>query len=57
MDAALEAMGLTGDYAVAEREAAVAAGREEQRGALKRIEKMRCFSLKPTQREIFRGVA
>ncbi|CDJ38514.1 phenylalanyl-tRNA synthetase beta chain, putative [Eimeria tenella] len=53
LDAALEAMGLIGDYVVAERQAAVAAGREEQQEALKTFENMRIFSLKPTQLPTF----
>lgn len=51
LDAAFEALGLIGDYAVAERQAAFAAGKEEHRDSLRCLEKMRCFSLTPTNRE------
>ncbi|XP_026193303.1 phenylalanine--tRNA ligase beta subunit [Cyclospora cayetanensis] len=53
VDAALEALGLIGDYEVAERKNAVAAGREEQRDALKNSEKMRIFSLRTTNLPTF----
>lgn len=53
LDAALEALGLIGDYAVAERHAALAAGKDEQRSTLQSIYKMRTFSLKPTTLQTF----
>ncbi|KAL8273538.1 hypothetical protein Esti_002604 [Eimeria stiedai] len=48
LDATMEALGFVGDYAVAERQAALAAGKEEQKETLRSLERMSQFSLKPT---------
>ncbi|KAL8425430.1 hypothetical protein Efla_003658 [Eimeria flavescens] len=54
LDALFEALGYVGDYAVAERQAALAAGKEEQKGeTLRCFERMNQFSLRPTQLATF----
>ncbi|KAL8445311.1 hypothetical protein Emed_005738 [Eimeria media] len=53
LDATMEALGFVGDYAVAERQAALAAGKEEQKETLRSLERMSQFSLKPTNLPTF----
>ncbi|KAL8451033.1 hypothetical protein Emag_002906 [Eimeria magna] len=48
LDATMEALGFVGDYAVAERQAALAAGKEEHKETLRSLDRMSQFSLKPT---------